>query len=86
MVAKMACWFFPNLFGAAVELPEAILTNPYSLAGMDRAIEKALVMSPEEQKASMTKMYKTVTTYDVKYWANRLLNKFKELKHETVAS
>jgi len=70
--------------GAAVELPEAILTNPYSLNGMDRAIEKALIMTPEEQKASMTKMYKTVTTYDVKYWADRLLSKFKDLKHETV--
>jgi glucosylglycerol-phosphate synthase len=70
--------------GAAVELPEAILTNPYSLAGMDRAIEQALVMSKDEQKERMSKMYKTVTTYDVKYWADRLLGKFKDLKHETV--
>ena len=71
--------------GAAVELPEAILTNPYSLNGMDRAIEQALVMSKEEQKERMSKMYQTVTTYDVKYWADRLLDKFKGLKHETVA-
>jgi glucosylglycerol-phosphate synthase len=69
--------------GAAVELPEAILTNPYSLDGMDRAIEQALVMSEDEQKKRMTKMYKTVTTYDVKYWADRLLEQFKNLKHET---
>ena len=71
--------------GAAVELPEAILTNPYSLAGMDRAIEQALVMPEEEQKERMAKMYQTVTSYDVKYWADRLLDKFKALKHETVA-
>ena len=70
--------------GAAVELPEAILTNPYSLNGMDRAIESALVMSEAEQKERMAKMYETVTNYDVKYWADRLLDKFKELKHETV--
>ena len=70
--------------GAAVELPEALLTNPYSLAGMDRAIEAALVMPEAEQKERMAKMYKTVTTYDVKYWADRLLDKFKELKHEKV--
>ena len=70
--------------GAAVELPEAILTNPYSLSGMDRAIEAALVMPEDEQKERMAKMYKTVTTYDVKYWADRLLGKFKDLKHETV--
>ncbi|MEM8832485.1 MAG: trehalose-6-phosphate synthase, partial [Cyanobacteria bacterium P01_G01_bin.19] len=71
--------------GAAVELPQAILTNPYSLDGMDRAIEQALIMSEEEQKERMSKMYETVTTYDVKYWADRLLNKFKDLKHETIA-
>ncbi|MEL6500739.1 MAG: glucosylglycerol-phosphate synthase [Cyanobacteria bacterium J06623_1] len=72
--------------GAAVELPEAVLTNPYSLAGMDRAIEAALVMPEEEQKERMSKMYKTVTTYDVKYWADRLLGKFKNLKHEVVTA
>ncbi|BAZ44730.1 glucosylglycerol-phosphate synthase [Chondrocystis sp. NIES-4102] len=72
--------------GAAVELPDAILTNPYSLNGMDRAIEEALAMSPEEQKERMSKMYHIVTTYDVKYWADRLLDQFKNLKHETVDS
>jgi glucosylglycerol-phosphate synthase len=72
--------------GAAVELPEAILTNPYSLDGMDRAIEQALAMTPAEQKERMSKMYQTVTKYDVKYWADRLLNQFQNLKHETVNS
>ena len=70
--------------GAAVELPEAILTNPYSINLMDKAIEQALEMSPEEQQERMSKMYETVTTYDVKYWADRLLDKFKNLKRETV--
>ena len=72
--------------GAAVELPEAILTNPYSLNGMDRAIKQALEMSESEQKERMSKMYQTVTKYDVKYWADRLLGKFKDLKHEKVAT
>jgi len=72
--------------GAAVELPEAILTNPYSLTQMDRAIEEALAMSPEEQEQRMSKMYQTVTNYDVKYWADRLLDQFKNLKHETIAN
>ena len=71
--------------GAAVELPEAILTNPYSLKRMDNAIEEALAMSPEEQAQRMAKMYQTVTKYDVKYWADRLLDQFKNLKHETVS-
>lgn len=70
--------------GAAVELPEAILTNPYSLDRMDEALDRALAMSPEEKQARMQKMYQTVTEYDVKYWADRLLDQFKHLKHETV--
>ncbi|MDJ0650024.1 MAG: glucosylglycerol-phosphate synthase [Xenococcaceae cyanobacterium MO_188.B19] len=70
--------------GAAVELSEAILTNPYSINRMDQAIEQALTMSPEEQQERMAKMYHTVTTYDVKYWADRLLDKFKNLKREKV--
>lgn len=70
--------------GAAVELPEAILTNPYSVNLMDTAIEQALEMSDEEQAQRMQKMYETVTTYDVKYWADRLLEQFKNLKRETV--
>jgi glucosylglycerol-phosphate synthase len=70
--------------GAAIELPQAILTNPYSIDRMDQAIEEALAMSLEDQKKRMTEMYETVTTYDVSYWANRLFKLFKEIKHETV--
>lgn len=66
--------------GAAVELPEAILTNPYSMDRMDEAIDQALAMSPEESQAAMTKMFETVTHYDVDYWANHLLQKFKALQ------
>lgn len=72
--------------GAAVELPEAILTNPYSVRRMDEAIDQALDMSPEEQGDRMAKMYDTVTRYDVKYWADRLLSKFQGLQRQQVSS
>jgi len=62
--------------GAAVELPEAVLTNPYSIDRMNDAIDQALAMSPEEKAERMAKMYGTVTTYDVNYWANRLFEQF----------
>ncbi len=65
--------------GAAVELPEAILTNPYSTDKMDKAIAQALDMPLEEQKERMSKMYETVNKYDVKYWGDRLLGVFKNL-------
>ncbi|MGC1249078.1 MAG: trehalose-6-phosphate synthase, partial [Spirulinaceae cyanobacterium] len=68
----------------AVELPEAILTNPYSIDRMDEAINRALAMPIEEQQQGMAKMYHTVTKYDVQYWADRLFELFKTLKHETI--
>ena len=77
---KSGALILSEFVGAAVELPEAILTNPYSINRMDEAIEEALDMSAEEQEKRMSKMYETVTTYDVKYWADRLLTKFNELQ------
>lgn len=68
--------------GASVELPNAIQTNPYSTDLMDKAIDRALSMSGEEQKERMQKMYEVVTKYDVKYWGDRLLGIFEELSHE----
>ena len=68
--------------GAAVELPQAILTNPYSIDRMDEAIDRALSMPAEEQAERMSTMYQTVTTYDVKHWADRLLEQFKGLKRQ----
>ena len=62
--------------GAAIELPQAILVNPYSSELMDQAIDKALGMPEEEQREKMAKMYEIVSTYDVQYWANRFLHHF----------
>lgn len=81
---KNGALILSEFVGAAVELPQAILTNPYSIDRMDEEIDRALAMSPEEQAERMSKMYETVTTYDVKYWADRLLGLFKDLKHETI--
>jgi glucosylglycerol-phosphate synthase len=68
--------------GAAVELPEAVLTNPYSTERMDVSIEQAIAMSIEEQNERISKLHDTVTKYDVKYWGDRLLDVFTSLKSE----
>ncbi|NJL02823.1 MAG: glucosylglycerol-phosphate synthase [Spirulinaceae cyanobacterium SM2_1_0] len=72
--------------GAAVELPDSILTNPYSTDRMNEALDRALTMTPEQQAQSMAKMYETVTTYDVKYWADRLFEQFQQITHEAAAN
>jgi len=68
--------------GAAVELPQAILTNPYSMDRMDDAIDQALDMPQAEQEQRMQAMYKTVTKYDVAYWGDRVFDKFQQMQQE----
>ncbi|MEL6382938.1 MAG: glucosylglycerol-phosphate synthase [Cyanobacteria bacterium J06626_18] len=58
--------------GSSVELPDAILTNPYSDQHMDECIDQALSMDPKEQQARMQKLFTAVQQYDVKEWANHM--------------
>jgi glucosylglycerol-phosphate synthase len=58
--------------GSAVELPDAVLTNPYSSSRMDAAIDQALTMKPDEQRRRMERMYQAIRRYDVQQWANHL--------------
>ncbi|MGB3202322.1 MAG: trehalose-6-phosphate synthase, partial [Nodosilinea sp.] len=58
--------------GSAVELPDAILTNPYSDKNMDECIDLALDMPFDEQKRRMTNMHSAITQYDVQQWANHM--------------
>ena len=72
--------------GSAVELPEALLTNPYSSTRMDECIDAALVMPPAEQKERMGKLYKAICRYDVQQWANHLFREAKATAVETSAA
>jgi glucosylglycerol-phosphate synthase len=65
--------------GAAVELPEAILTNPYSLIQMDEAIERAIDMSEAERRRRMASMRQHVSQYDAAFWASTVLERFASL-------
>ncbi len=64
---------FSEFAGAAVELPDAVLTNPYADRKMDESIDEALAMPLEEQQQRMERMYKSIQAYDVDRWAKELL-------------
>jgi len=64
---------FSEFAGAAVELPDAVLTNPYADSTMDESIDEALAMPLEEQKERMTRMYESIQAYDVDRWSKELL-------------
>lgn len=65
--------------GVAVELPQAILTNPYSNTSMDQAIDQAIDMSREERIERSEALLKTVETWDIEFWSRHVMEVFDNL-------
>jgi trehalose 6-phosphate synthase len=59
--------------GAARELTEALLVNPYDLEEASAALATALAMSPSEQRERMHAMRAHVREFNVYRWAGRML-------------
>lgn len=72
--------------GAAVELPNAVLTNPYSDRSMDAAIDQALDMDVQEQAARMKLLRNCVRHYDIAHWSRHVMDRFDEIEPRSTAS
>jgi trehalose 6-phosphate synthase/phosphatase len=59
--------------GAAAELGDAILVNPYDLEQVAHAVKAALAMPKTERAARMRGLRKRVLSYDVHAWVHRFL-------------
>jgi trehalose 6-phosphate synthase len=59
--------------GAARELTEALVVNPYDLDEAAGALAAALEMTPDEQSARMAAMRSLVRHFNVYRWAGRML-------------
>ncbi|HZY02357.1 MAG TPA: trehalose-6-phosphate synthase [Anaeromyxobacteraceae bacterium] len=59
--------------GAARELPEALLVNPYDLEEASEAMATALSMAPQEQADRMRAMRAYLAHFNVYRWAGRML-------------
>ena len=66
--------------GAALELTDAILVNPYDEQQMAGAILRALEMPDEEQAARMHRMRASVKDHNVFRWAANLLSDLTEIR------
>jgi alpha,alpha-trehalose-phosphate synthase [UDP-forming] len=60
--------------GAAGELRDALIVNPYDIAGTAEAIREAVEMAPEERHARMARMLHFVREHNIYWWAGLLLN------------
>ena len=59
--------------GAARELVDALIVNPYDIEQSAAALHLALTMPPVEQRARMRSMRSLVQDFNVYRWAGRML-------------
>jgi alpha,alpha-trehalose-phosphate synthase [UDP-forming] len=69
--------------GAARELAEALIVNPYDLEQSAAAMHLALTMSPDEQRARMRSMRTLVQEFNVYRWAGRMLMDAARMRHRS---
>jgi trehalose 6-phosphate synthase len=67
--------------GAARELAESLIVNPYDIEQSAAAMHLALTMSPEEQRARMRSMRNLVQEFNVYRWAGRMLLDAARMRH-----
>ena len=66
--------------GAALELSDALLVNPYDVRQIAGAIHRALQMPADEQTARMRRMRNTVREHNVYRWAANLLSDLTDIR------
>jgi trehalose 6-phosphate synthase len=60
--------------GAAEQLREALLVNPYDIEGTASAIHLALQMPLEERRARHQALMATIRRHDVHWWCDSFLD------------
>jgi alpha,alpha-trehalose-phosphate synthase [UDP-forming] len=68
--------------GAAVELRDALLVNPYDIAEVAEAIHRALEMPRDERKIRMQQMRKQVMEHNIYRWAAMVLGDLRDVRLE----
>jgi alpha,alpha-trehalose-phosphate synthase [UDP-forming] len=70
--------------GAAVELQDALVVNPYDIEGVAEAIHQALEMSRDEGRQRMRRMRRQVMEHNIYRWAANVLGDLREVRIEQV--
>jgi trehalose 6-phosphate synthase len=69
--------------GAAVELRDALIVNPYDIDGVADAIHRGLEMNATDRRLRMQRMRRQVMEHNVYRWAANVLGDLRELRIET---
>jgi trehalose 6-phosphate synthase len=66
--------------GAAAELRQAWLVNPYDMNGMKAALLDAYHAAPKDRQRRMRAMRRTVAQFDVAAWATSFLDELDDVR------
>jgi trehalose 6-phosphate synthase len=66
--------------GAAVELRDSLLVNPYDVVGVAETIHSGLEMNLAERRERMRRMRRQVMEYNIYMWAAKALGDLRELR------
>jgi trehalose 6-phosphate synthase len=69
--------------GAAVELRDALIVNPYDIAEVAEAIHRGLDMPRDERRVRMQEMRKQVTEHNIYRWAAMVLGDLRDVRLES---
>jgi trehalose-6-phosphate synthase len=69
-----------EMAGAANELHEALIINPYDERGFSDAVARAIVMPPWERRRRMQALQRRVAGRDVLAWASGILDRLEHRK------
>jgi trehalose 6-phosphate synthase len=71
--------------GAATELLDALVVNPYDVEAVAEAIHQGLEMAPAERRSRMQRMRSHIMDHNIYRWAASILGDLRELRIETPA-
>ena len=66
--------------GAARELRDALMVNPYDIDQTAEAVRSALEMGPEEKRQRMQRMRKLIREQNIYHWAGDLIGQLCEIR------
>jgi trehalose 6-phosphate synthase len=72
--------------GAATELLDALIVNPYDIEGVAEAIHQGLDMSRSERRTRMQRMRRHIMDHNVYGWAAGILGDLRELRMESAGA
>lgn len=70
--------------GAAQELSNALIVNPYNINQVSETIETALTMSEDEKTLRVTSMRCKILRYDARHWGGRFLGDLKKAAKDNI--